>query len=97
MFEQREVDPHGTSDAATGHSTSAPRRSQASPASDRADRAALETHARRLVEQAPPPPTTEEIVRRPLPSDAADPPAIRTDDDRSPWAAHLPHEPGLAQ
>lgn len=95
MFEQREVDPHGTSDAATGPSTSASRRSQASPASDRADRAALETHARRLVEQAPPPPTTAEIVRRPLPSDAADPHAIRTDDDGAPWAAHLQQEPGL--
>lgn len=95
MFEQREVDPHGTSDAATVHSTSASHRSQASPASDRADRAALETHARRLVEQAPPPPTTAEIVRRPLPSDAADPHAIRTDDDGAPWAAHLHQEPGL--
>src|SRR5690606_24251599 len=95
MFEQREVDPHGTSDAATGHSTSAPRRSQASPASDRADRAALGTHTRRPVEQAPPPPTAAEIVRRPLPSDAADPHAIRTDDDGAPWAAHLQQEPGL--
>lgn len=95
MFEQREVDPHGTSDAATVHSTSASHRSQASPASDRADRAALETHTRRLVEQAPPPPTTAEIVRRPLPSDAADPHAIRTDDDGAPWAAHLQQEPGL--